>query len=163
MTDAPFVDKFRQMESKFVAASLAPPTLSHLARQGEDQSMRALAALAALGQPTRLAVFRLLVRHEPDGLAAGAVAAAVGGPHNTLSTHLAILARAGLVRATRDGRSIVYRADLAGMRQLVAFLLADCCDGRPEVCGPIGDLLAGCRCSPNADADGPADVTAGCG
>ncbi|MGA2817537.1 MAG: helix-turn-helix domain-containing protein, partial [Xanthobacteraceae bacterium] len=61
----------------------------------------ALAALAALGQPTRLAIFRLLVRKEPTGLSAGALAQAVGCPHNTLSTHIAILARAGLVKGAR--------------------------------------------------------------
>lgn len=122
-----------------------------------DAGLRALAALAALGQPTRLAVFRLLVRHEPDGLAAGVIAAAVGGPHNSLSTHLALLTRAGLVTATRNGRSIVYRADLDGMRTLVTFLLADCCGGRPEVCGPIGDLMSGdnvcSRTEPAPEAD----------
>ena len=156
------------MESDELLAilSAAPATPSHVAGDdATDPSTRALAALAALGQPTRLAVFRLLVRQEPEGLAAGAIAAAVGGPHNTLSTHLAILARAGLVSAQRNGRSIVYRANLIGMRQLVTFLLADCCDGRPEVCGPIGDLVAGagCGCPPDSDADTPADATAGCG
>src|SRR6476659_1841742 len=66
----------------------------------------ALAALAALGQPTRLEVFRLLMRKEPKGLPAGTIAHAIGCPHNTLSTHLSILARSGLVKGTRDGRSI---------------------------------------------------------
>ncbi len=94
----------------------------------------ALAALAALGQPTRLEIFRLLIRREPEGLAAGAIAEAVGAPHNTLSTHLAILARTGLVKGARDGRSIVYRADIEGMRDLISFLVDDCCDGRPELC-----------------------------
>ena len=94
----------------------------------------ALAALAALGQPTRLDIFRLLMRREPRGLAAGAIADAIGCPHNTLSSHLSILARSGLVRGTRDGRSIIYRADIEGMRALVAFLITDCCDGHPEVC-----------------------------
>ena len=84
-------------------------------------SPHALAALAALGQPTRLEIFRLLMRREPAGLAAGAIAEAIGCPHNTLSSHLSILARSGLVRGTRDGRSIVYRADVEGMRALVAF------------------------------------------
>lgn len=154
------------MEISFDRPAATPAALSHVrSGEGGDPGMAALAALAALAQPTRLAVFRLLVRQEPEGLAAGAIAAAVGGPHNTLSTHLAILARAGLVRAARDGRSIVYRADLAGMRQLVTFLLADCCNGRPEVCGPIGDLLAdaGCGCAPGADSDMPADAPGGCG
>ena len=80
-------------------------------RGGAMDAPHALAALAALGQPTRLSIFRLLVRKEPDGLSAGALAAAVGCPHNTLSTHVAILARAGLVNGTREGRSITYRAD----------------------------------------------------
>ena len=145
------------MDADDLLAALAatPPTLSHLGEDADDPSARALAGLAALGQPIRLAVFRLLVRQEPDGLAAGAIAAAVGAPHNSLSTHLAILARAGLVSATRSGRSIVYRADLAGMRRLVGFLLADCCGGRPEVCGPITDLLApSCDCPPAGGQQG---------
>jgi ArsR family transcriptional regulator, arsenate/arsenite/antimonite-responsive transcriptional repressor len=103
-------------------------------RGDEISAPHALAALAALGQPTRLEIFRLLMRREPGGLAAGAIADAIGCPHNTLSTHLSILARSGLVRGTRDGRSIVYRADVEGMRALVAFLITDCCDGHPEIC-----------------------------
>ena len=71
----------------------------------------ALAALAALGQPTRLEIFHLLVSNEPNGLPAGAIAEKIGSPHNTLSSHLSILARSGLARGTRDGRSIVYRAE----------------------------------------------------
>jgi ArsR family transcriptional regulator len=109
----------------------------------------ALAALAALGQPTRLSIFRLLVRKEPDGLSAGALAEAVGCPHNTLSTHVAILVRAGLVNGTREGRSITYRAEAAGTRALIAFLVTDCCDGRPELCGWPGQAeKAGCDCAP---------------
>ena len=94
----------------------------------------ALAALAALGQPTRLEIFRLLVRGEPNGLTAGAIAAAIGCPHNTLSSHLAILACSALVRGTRDGRSIVYRAGIECMRALLEFMIDDCCDGHPEIC-----------------------------
>ena len=106
------------------------------ASHGEKMSSpHALAALAALGQPTRLEIFRLLIRREPEGFAAGAIADAVSAPHNTLSTHLAILARAGLVRGAREGRSIIYRADIAGMRDLISFLVTDCCDGHPELCG----------------------------
>ena len=96
---------------------------------------RALAALAALGQATRLSIFRLLVRKEPAGMTAGALAEAVGCPHNTLSTHVAILARAGLVIGRREGRTINYRADSEGTRALIAFLVMDCCEGRPELCG----------------------------
>ena len=116
---------------------------------GAMAAPHALAALAALGQPTRLEIFRLLVRKEPTGLAAGALAEAVGCPHNTLSTHIAILARAGLVKGTREGRSITYRADAAGMSGLIAFLVTDCCDGRPELCGLPGfSQQAECGCPP---------------
>jgi DNA-binding transcriptional ArsR family regulator len=103
-------------------------------RGAKMSAAHALAALAGLGQPTRLAIFRLLMRHEPVGLAAGAIADTIGCPQNTLSSHLAILARAGLVGGTRAGRSIVYRADVEGMLDLIAFLITDCCDGHPEVC-----------------------------
>lgn len=95
----------------------------------------ALAALAALGQPTRLAILQLLMRKEPNGLPAGSIAENIGCPHNTLSSHLAILARAGLVRGTRNGRVIVYRADVEGMRGLISFLINDCCGGHPDLCG----------------------------
>ena len=121
---------------------------------GEKMSPpHALAALAALGQPTRLDIFRLLIRREPEGLAAGAIADIVCAPHNTLSTHLAILARAGLVRGTREGRSIVYRADIVGMRDLISFLVTDCCDSHPELC----DLqqfsnAPTCDCKPERDS-----------
>jgi ArsR family transcriptional regulator, arsenate/arsenite/antimonite-responsive transcriptional repressor len=105
------------------------------ASEGPMSAPHALAALAALGQPTRLEIFRLLIRREPDGLLAGKIAEIVGCAHNTLSSHLAILARAGLIRATRDGRSINYRVDVSGMRSLLEFLVTDCCDGHPELCG----------------------------
>jgi ArsR family transcriptional regulator, arsenate/arsenite/antimonite-responsive transcriptional repressor len=108
----------------------------------------ALAALAALGQSTRLEIFRLLVRHEPAGLAAGAIADAIGCPQNTLSSHLGILARSALIRGTRDGRSIVYRADIEGMRALIAFLITDCCDGHPEVCNLQDALRETACCAP---------------
>jgi ArsR family transcriptional regulator, arsenate/arsenite/antimonite-responsive transcriptional repressor len=108
----------------------------------------ALAALAALGQPTRLEIFRLLMRREPGGLPAGAIAEAIGRPHNTLSTHLAILARSALIRGTRDGRSIVYRADVDAMRSLIAFLVNDCCDGHPELCKLEEALRSGGCCAP---------------
>jgi ArsR family transcriptional regulator, arsenate/arsenite/antimonite-responsive transcriptional repressor len=126
--------------------------VGHIGPGSSDGTMsapHALAALAALGQPTRLEIFRILMRHEPVGLAAGAVAEAIGCAHNTLSSHLSILARAGLVRATRDGRSIVYRADVAGMRALIDFLVTHCCDGHPELCGfTKASPGKGCGCAP---------------
>ncbi|MFZ2872038.1 MAG: metalloregulator ArsR/SmtB family transcription factor [Zavarzinia sp.] len=96
----------------------------------------AIAAFAALAQPTRLAVLRLLVRHEPAGMAAGDIARAMAAPHNTMSSHLAILARAGLVVAERQSRSIIYRARVDATRSLAAYLLEDCCAGQPGLCVP---------------------------
>ena len=104
-------------------------------------------ALAALAQPTRLDVFRLLVQHEPEGLAAGDIAKALAVPQNTMSSHLSILSRAGLVSALRFSRSIVYRADLTRLQAVVLFMLKDCCDGRPEICAPRIESLTPC-CPP---------------
>ncbi|MGE7468128.1 ArsR/SmtB family transcription factor [Bosea sp. NPDC003192] len=109
-------------------------------------------ALAALAQSTRLDVFRLLVTAEPDGLPAGEVARRLDVPHNTMSSHLAILSRAGLVRSERFSRSIVYRADLDELRSVVAFLLKDCCGGRPEICAPLLAELTPC-CPPKVTTD----------
>jgi DNA-binding transcriptional ArsR family regulator len=110
-------------------------------------------ALSALAQPTRLETFRLLVRHEPVGVAAGDIARAMAAPQNTMSTHLAILSRCGLVSSERHGRSIVYRADLTRLRAMVTFLLKDCCGGRPEICAPLVADLSPCR-SPKETACG---------
>ncbi|HQZ12484.1 MAG TPA: metalloregulator ArsR/SmtB family transcription factor [Devosia sp.] len=98
---------------------------------------RAIDAFAALAQPTRLRAFRLLVEHIPDGLPAGEIARLVDVPQNTMSTHLAVLGRAGLVSADRDGRSITYRAELGQVRDVAAYLVNDCCGGRPELCEPL--------------------------
>jgi ArsR family transcriptional regulator len=111
------------------------------------ESESAILALAALAQSTRLDVFRLLVKHEPEGLAAGYIATALAVPQNTMSSHLSILSRAGLVSAQRFGRSVVYRADLANLQAVVLFMLRDCCDGRPEICLPLIDNLTPC-CPP---------------
>ena len=100
-----------------------------------------IAALSALAQTTRLDTFRLLVSREPDGVAAGELARLVGIPQNTMSAHLGILARAGLVRGKRQSRSITYRADLERLREVTLFLLKDCCGGHPDFCAPlIADL-----------------------
>lgn len=104
----------------------------------------AIAALGALAQGTRLDGFRLLVRHEPQGLPAGEIARVLGVPQNTMSAHLAVMARAGLVRAARQGRSVVYRADLDGLRGLVLFLLTDCCAGNAALCAPLVAALSPC-------------------
>ena len=107
----------------------------------------AISALSALAQPTRLAIFRLLVKHEPIGVTAGVIAETIGAPHNTLSTHLAILVRAGLLRSSREGRTIIYRSDVEGMRSVIAFLVDDCCDGHPELCNLVAADAAAC-CTP---------------
>lgn len=107
----------------------------------------AILALGSLAQGTRLDSFRLLVRHEPEGLPAGEIARQLDVPQNTLSTHLAILARAGLVRSERRGRTVVYRADLGQLRAMMLFLAKDCCGGRPELCAPLVAALMPC-CPP---------------
>ena len=108
---------------------------------------RALTALVALAHGTRLRVFRLLLREGPDGLPAGAIAQVAEVPPSTLSSHLAQLEGAGLLRSWRIGRRIFYAADVAGVRGLLSFLVADCCHGRPEICAgltEIGPARPGC-------------------
>jgi len=113
---------------------------------------QATEALSALAQESRLAAFRLLVRAGSPGLAAGDIAAALGIPHNTLSTHLAILTRAGLLRSRRDSRSVIYSIDFDGTRALLGFLVEDCCQGAPEVCRPALDaVLPGCCATDSAE------------
>lgn len=104
----------------------------------------AVSTLSGLAQETRLQSFRLLVQHEPDGMAAGDIARAMGVPQNTMSTHLAILVREGLVTSERRSRSIIYRANLDRLRDLTLFLLQDCCGGRADVCGPLIAELTPC-------------------
>jgi ArsR family transcriptional regulator, arsenate/arsenite/antimonite-responsive transcriptional repressor len=102
----------------------------------------AILALGALAQDTRLDTFRLLVKSEPEGVPAGELARSLGVPQNTLSAHLAILARAGLVVGERQSRSIIYRANLETFRALTLFMVQDCCGGTDQLCAP---LLEGLR------------------
>ena len=126
-------------------------TIVYILYSGYMDNIEAIVALSALAQTTRLDTFRLLVRREPDGVPAGELARLMEVPQNTMSTHLSILARAGLVRGERRSRSIVYRADLARFREVTLFLLKDCCGGRPEICEPIlADLIP---CCPAAEAN----------
>jgi len=94
-------------------------------------------ALAALGHPSRLAVFRLIARRAPHGVRPTEIAEATGIRANTLSAHLADLTRAGLLTRRRDGRSILYALDLGRTSALIDFLVNDCCRGRPELCDPL--------------------------
>ncbi|PTW63422.1 ArsR family transcriptional regulator [Breoghania corrubedonensis] len=105
----------------------------------------ALIAFAALSQPIRLDVFRLLIRAGHDGMAAGEIGTALDVRQNTLSSNLSILLNAGLVRNERQGRSIRYFADMDGLRRLLGFLLRDCCGGREDLCKPLIDEIA-CAC-----------------
>jgi ArsR family transcriptional regulator len=111
------------------------------------KSSDAITALAALAQATRLDTFRLLVRREPDGVPAGELARATGVPQNTMSAHLAILSRAGLVSGERHSRTIIYRANLAALQELTLFMVQDCCGGHPDLCAPLLENLQP-RCSP---------------
>lgn len=97
-------------------------------------SIEIVAALAALAQEHRLAVFRLLVQAGPEGVAAGAIADALGLPNSSLSFHLAQLREAGLIEQRRAGRSLIYNADYHAMDRLVAYLMENCCAGRD--CAP---------------------------
>jgi len=111
------------------------------------ESNDALDVFAALSQSTRLDAFRLIVNHEPDGLPAGEIARLLDVPQNTMSTHLAVLARAGLISAERHSRSIIYRAEMDRVRETASFLVSDCCGGRPELCEPLVAEFTPC-CSP---------------
>lgn len=93
------------------------------------KSAAAVAALGALAQEHRLALFRLLVVAGEEGMAAGTLAHALGVPNSSLSFHLAQLSRAGLIRQERRHRSLIYRADFAAMNALVGYLLENCCAG----------------------------------
>jgi ArsR family transcriptional regulator, arsenate/arsenite/antimonite-responsive transcriptional repressor len=106
---------------------------------------KAIEALSALAQESRLKVFRLLVRQGPSGMAAGEIARTLQVPNNTMSAHLATLSRAGLIASRKESRSVIYAVDLAGTRALLSFLLEDCCRGRSELCAPLIEAtLEGC-------------------
>lgn len=93
--------------------------------------MHAIQVMSALAQPTRLEVFTQLARACPDGLPAGELAKSIGTPANTMSVHLAILSRAGLISSVKSGRHIMYKAEADVVRHLADFLLHDCCVGAP--------------------------------
>ena len=103
---------------------------------------RALSALQALSQDTRLDVFRLLMRAGPEGMAAGEIANRCAVRQNTMSAHLSVLSQAGLIRAAREGRSVRYRAEIEGIRGLLAFLMEDCCGGNPAQCQSLIDEIS---------------------
>jgi DNA-binding transcriptional ArsR family regulator len=108
---------------------------------------QALAAFAAMAQEHRLRIVRHLVTAGPDGLAAGVLANAVDVSTSNLSFHLKELDHAGLIQSRREGRSIIYSAVYPALSGLIAFLMRDCCQGRPEVCAPAVAALSAC-CTP---------------
>ncbi|MCC6694772.1 MAG: helix-turn-helix transcriptional regulator [Candidatus Hydrogenedentes bacterium] len=113
------------------------------------ETSAAIEVLSSLAQETRMEIFRLLVRQGPSGMAAGEIASTLNVPSPTLSFHLGLLTRSGLLRCRRDGRSLVYAVNFDVMRDLLLFLTKDCCQGRPELCAGI-PLAATCT----ADASG---------
>jgi len=102
----------------------------------------ALDAFEALSQETRLSVVRLLVRAGPAGMPAGEIAAALGCRQNTMSAHLKVLHTASLIDSRREGRSIFYTANYVAVRELILYLMEDCCAGSVDICGPIAKSLA---------------------
>lgn len=97
---------------------------------------------SALSNHTRLDVFRLLVKSAPEGLPAGVIARRLGVVQNTMSSHLGVLSRCGVIKASRHGRTIVYSASFGRIRQMLLFLMQDCCQGAPEICAPLLESMA---------------------
>lgn len=108
------------------------------------ETTQAVTAISALAHATRLAVFRLLVKAGSVGVPAGEIARGCDILPNTLSAHLTILSHAGLIAPRREGRLVYYAADYERMRELIAFLLEDCCNGAPEICAPLTAYLSAC-------------------
>jgi len=121
------------------------------------ESKAAAASLSALGHEGRLTIFRLLVKAGPAGVAAGEIARRLDSLPNTLSANLNVLSHAGLITSRREGRSIIYSADFTAMTGLLGFLMEDCCNGSPDICAPLGGIVARAAacdgaCLPNANA-----------
>jgi len=106
----------------------------------------AVSCLSALAHEGRLKVFRLLVQAGVLGLPAGEIARQLDTLPNSLSANLNVLSHAGLVRSRRQGRSIIYTAEYDRMRDLLGFLVEDCCGGSPEICAPLADVLRTACC-----------------
>lgn len=121
-------------------------------------STKAIEGFGAIAQSTRLAAVRQLLAVHPNTLPAGEIARRCAVPHNTMSTHLRILSRAGLIEVERDGRVMNYRANTKAFEQLVDFLTRECCKGRPDICGfhPAAALKEGEEAGLPIDAIVPA-------
>lgn len=108
--------------------------------------MTILSRLSALAHEGRLDLFRRLVKAGPEGMAAGELANAAGANFTTVSAQLSVLANATLVSSRREGRSIRYAADYDAIRSVVAYLMEDCCQGRPEILAPLADIANKAAC-----------------
>jgi len=106
------------------------------------ESKSAVNMLSALGHEGRLAIFRLLVKAGPAGIAAGDIARTLDVLPNSLSANLNVLSHAALIASRREGRSIIYSADFGAMSGLLGFLMEDCCNGAPQICAPLGAIVA---------------------
>ncbi len=106
------------------------------------ESKSAVNMLFALGHEGRLAIFRLLVKAGPVGIAAGDIARTLDVLPNSLSANLNILSHAELITSRREGRSIIYSADFGAMSGLLGFLMEDCCNGAPQICAPLSAIVA---------------------
>jgi DNA-binding transcriptional ArsR family regulator len=145
LASAPACPTFGVFRSRLTQDVGAVTSLSQsvdISRHMERQA--AIGAFAALAQSTRLKVFQHLLKAYPEELPAGEIARVCKVPHNTMSTHLAILTRAKLIAVRRDGRVMNYSANLAGLREVMKFLLRDCCGGRPDLCAPVIEELRCC-------------------
>jgi len=107
------------------------------------ETSHVVAALSALAQETRLGIFKLLVQTGPSGMSAGGIAKELGVVASTLSHHLGLLEQAGLIRSARRGRNVIYTCNVEGVRRLLVFLVHDCCDGNPELCGDLRQVALG--------------------
>lgn len=112
----------------------------------QNFSPDAVAALGALAHEQRLAIFRLLVQAGQEGLSAGSIAEAMKSPASSVSFHLANLTRSGMIAQRRESRSLIYTADYDRVLALIAFLLEDCCGGRPEICTPLAEIASRAAC-----------------
>src|SRR6185295_10034179 len=100
------------------------------------EAKQIVAALGALGQDTRLEVFRVLVQRGPDGLAAGAIAQALGVPPSSLTFHLQQLNHAGLITHRRLSRQLIYAANFSAMNEIIGYLTENCFGGNTALCTP---------------------------
>ena len=105
---------------------------------------QAIDAFSALAHETRLTVFRLLIKEGEQGLSAGIIAQQLEVQPSTLTAHLHILRRSGLIQSTRQRQKILYSANIHGTRELIRFLTQECCQGHPEICAELTDSVKVC-------------------